>query len=825
MALSTGTYLGSYEILGRLGAGGMGEVYRARDAKLARDVAIKILPDDFAADAERLARFRREAQVLAALNHTNIGAIYDLQKSANTHFLVLELVEGETLAERVSRGAIPADEAVEIAQQIAEALQVAHEKGIVHRDLKPANIKITPEGKVKVLDFGLAKIHEIQPSGASPSHSPTLMAASTEGGVILGTLFYMSPEQARGRAVTKQTDIWAFGCVLFEMLTGRMAFSGETVSDTIAKILKEEPEWSSVSSVAPGALRRIVERCLQKDMRRRFHDAGDLRFELEEILTPAALPVTPKALSRRRGALIGALAVFLIVVVLAANAWFRHAVPATVWSGTLLGGPDIAFGPRVSPDGKMIAFQALVDGQTQVAVMNPKSGNWTILTHEKNQGQIVVLCWSADGTKIYFDLADGPPFGVFSIPALGGEQRLLIEDADIEDALADGSLIIARTNSDRRPQLYRFKPNTGEIQPLNAVATYRMARAFPDGKQIVFFGKPADSSGTAPGLYILDLHSNVPRPIGPKLDLSSIFGLAINPVDQSVLLDAKNGDLHQIISIPSDGRTPARDLLALTGQTYFMDAAADGSLYVDQVARTVQALRFKESAQLPEQMNTVPEGSLPILELPDGRILLTGFFNGRSRLLVTRSNGELVPFVDTDEETRGPVTFAGPGQVAFVLGRPPQQSIAVTSIKDSRLIRRISITAADSIQSLTASSDGNTLFYANAGSIWSIPSTGGDPRNLGPGDSVAFDSAHQSLIVEYPEKDGGQLERMPVTGGPAQTIPTMNGELRMTGLLGPNAVRADGRIVVTVTSRDSWFFGNAVVNPEKCRGLECVRHE
>jgi serine/threonine protein kinase len=353
-----GLIFGSYEIVAPLGAGGMGEVYRARDAKLGRDVAIKVLPEDFARDPERIARFQREAQVLASLNHSNIGTIYDLQKAADTQFLILELVEGETLAQKLAHGPLPPDEAIDIAKQIADALETAHEKGIVHRDLKPANIKVTPDGKVKVLDFGLAKIYEADPSNASLSHSPTLMSARTAGGVILGTASYMSPEQARGRTVTKQTDIWAFGCVLFEMLTGRRAFSGETVSDTIAKILKDEPDWHSTTAV-PSSLRRIVDRCLSKDVRRRFHDIADVRMELEDALAPVAQPSVAPPRSKYLN--IGA-ALLLIAVVVGIGAALSlrsksQQVPA--WTGTLLG-PAVAFGPRVSPDGKFLGFITLL---------------------------------------------------------------------------------------------------------------------------------------------------------------------------------------------------------------------------------------------------------------------------------------------------------------------------------------------------------------------------------------------------------------------------------------------------------------------------------
>jgi serine/threonine protein kinase len=240
MSISVGTQLGSHEITALLGKGGMGEVYRARDAKLKRDVAIKILPAEFSRDPDRVSRFQREAEVLASLNHSNIAAIYDLEETQGSRFLVLELVEGETLAERIQRGPIPVDEALGIAKNICEALEAAHEKGIVHRDLKPANVKITPQGVVKVLDFGLAKVREASGPAASLSNSPTLLSGSMPG-VIMGTAAYMSPEQAKGRPLDRRTDIFAFGCVLYEMLTGKPAFDGEDTTEILSKVLQRDP--------------------------------------------------------------------------------------------------------------------------------------------------------------------------------------------------------------------------------------------------------------------------------------------------------------------------------------------------------------------------------------------------------------------------------------------------------------------------------------------------------------------------------------------------------------------------------------------------------
>src|ERR1700676_3813886 len=285
MPLAAGTELGTHEILALIGVGGMGEVYKAHDTKLRRDVAIKVLPESFARDADRLARFRREAQLLASLNHPNIATIYNIEDSNNTTYLVMELVPGETLADHLKRdGAVPVEEALVIAKQIAEALEAAHEKGIIHRDLKPANVKVTPEGKVKVLDFGLAKAFAGDTANDDPSNSPTLSMAATMHGMILGTAAYMSPEQARGKAVDKRTDIWAFGCVLYELLCGHPAFEGEDVTEILAAVVKTEPDWKRLPEATPPAIRTLLRRCLRKDRRQRLPDAGAARIEIEEAL-------------------------------------------------------------------------------------------------------------------------------------------------------------------------------------------------------------------------------------------------------------------------------------------------------------------------------------------------------------------------------------------------------------------------------------------------------------------------------------------------------------------------------------------------------------
>ena len=290
-----GKSVAHYRITEKIGSGGMGDVYRAHDSKLGRDVALKVLPDVFVQDAGRMARFEREAQLLASLNHPNIAAIYGIEEAEGTRCLVLELVDGETLAERIKRGPISIEEALPIALQIARALESAHEKGIIHRDLKPANIIITPEGTVKVLDFGLAKaLAEEFGDSVDLSQSPTLSPTATRAGVILGTAAYMSPEQAKDKKVDRRADIWSFGIVLLEMLTGKPAYQGETLSETLAAVMMTEPDWDGLPSTTPASMsvRRLLERCLRKDPMSRLRDIGEARIQIEEMPEEAA-PVEP----------------------------------------------------------------------------------------------------------------------------------------------------------------------------------------------------------------------------------------------------------------------------------------------------------------------------------------------------------------------------------------------------------------------------------------------------------------------------------------------------------------------------------------------------
>ena len=368
MALEPGTKLGSYQVTALIGKGGMGQVYQATDTKLNRQVALKILPEAFATDPDRLARFQREAQVLASLNHPNIAVIYGIEEADDTRALVLELVEGPTLADRIAQGAIPLDEALPIAKQIAEALEAAHEAGVIHRDLKPANIKVKDDGTVKVLDFGLAKALDTSPQG-DPAQSPTLTAAATQMGVIMGTAAYMSPEQARGKVVDRRADILAFGAVLFEMLTGKKLFDAGDVSELLASVLVKDPDISSIGTHVPDHVRSVVRQCLVKDPKERLRDIGDVRLAMRGVFettasTAAEAPVVPQLHVWQRPIPL-VLTVTVVALVTGLGVWsltrpapprvVRFPIPlAAVQSFTFAGRPLVA----ISPDGSQVVYQA-----------------------------------------------------------------------------------------------------------------------------------------------------------------------------------------------------------------------------------------------------------------------------------------------------------------------------------------------------------------------------------------------------------------------------------------------------------------------------------
>jgi serine/threonine protein kinase len=491
MTLSGGTRLGVYEILTLIGSGGMGEVYRARDTKLGREVAIKVLPDNFAHDPERLARFSREAQVLAALNHPNIAHIHGFEDSTGVPALVMELVEGPTLADRIARGPIPLDEALPIAKQIAEALEAAHEQGVVHRDLKPANIKARSDGMVKVLDFGLAKSFEPPPLPSNLTQSPTVLSpAPTLTGVILGTAAYMSPEQARGKAVDKRTDIWAFGCVLYEMLSGQRLFDGGTVTDVLADVLKSEPNWRALPADTPHALRLLLRRCLQKDRRQRLRDIADARFLLEDASTASPLDVhaAPARLPRRERRTWQLISAIATVAAMAAIAWSLRpmAAPSEIRLEVTTPSNTNPTSLAISPDGRTIAFVATSDGPVRLWVRSLSAVSARVLPGTDGASSPF---WSPDSRSLGFfadsklkriDLDGGAPRVLTTVlNGYGGSWNsegtiIFIPSAAPAPVLriaATGGQTAPVASTKQRPQ--QFSQNTPQF--------------LPDGKHFVYY--------------------------------------------------------------------------------------------------------------------------------------------------------------------------------------------------------------------------------------------------------------------------------------------------------------------------------------------------
>jgi serine/threonine protein kinase len=489
--ITIGTKLGSYEVTGAIGAGGMGEVYQAHDTKLGRDVAIKVLPEAFAHDPERLSRFQREAKMLAALNHSNIATIHGLEQSSGTSYLVMELVPGETLAEQIERdGAVPIEEALAIAKQIAEALEAAHEKGIIHRDLKPANVKLTPEGKVKVLDFGLAKAFAGDGATEDPSNSPTLSRAATMKGVILGTAAYMSPEQARGKAVDKRTDIWAFGAVLYELLTGKPAFRGEDVTDILAAVVRAEPDWQALPAATPTQVRSLLRRCLQKDKTLRLQAAGDARIEIQEAIAApkdsGVAQATPASGSKLLLAVAAALALLLVV---ASGALWRVTRPVEQSLRPLVRldvdlGPDVSLGSSrgadtiLSPDGTRIVFVS----QGRLLIRRLDQPNATELAG--TQGAFAPF-FSPDGQWIAFFT----PGRLQKISVEGGSPITLCNSGNAAGGSwgEDGNIVAALNLTQGLSRIPSAGgPPTPASDLQNGEFTHRWPQILPGGKAVLF---------------------------------------------------------------------------------------------------------------------------------------------------------------------------------------------------------------------------------------------------------------------------------------------------------------------------------------------------
>ena len=806
MALISGTELGPYQIIAPLGAGGMGEVYRARDRRLGRDVALKILPKEVANDPERRQRFELEARALAALNHPNVVAVYDVGQG----YVVGELVDGRSL-----RGAkLGLRKTIEVAAQIASGLAAAHDAGIVHRDLKPDNIVLTRDGRPKILDFGLAK------SQATLTGVDETASLETEAGVVLGTPGYMSPEQIRGRAIDQRSDIFSFGVILYELLAGRRAFPGETSAEAITAILKQEPP--ELPETVPIALRQVVAHCLEKDAGERFQSARDLRFALSQVAENGNQGRIRASRSPVKAWVLGALAsVAIIAATVAATRWLWGDSALPQWSGVLLGGPDRALDPRLSPDGNLLAFKAFDKAQTQVAVMKPESGNWSFLTHRRDRGVVQHVSWSPDGSLIYFDRVTNVPLGVYSVPVLGGEERLVLENAKSPEALPDGSLLVSRAGAGGEDQLYRFWPETGRIQVFSLQQPrYKAAacsRMVPGGKEVITYASPIGVSGEGPGLYAIDLATNATRRLAlPEQEVNTFEAWTVAGDGKSVLAALPAGSITRIVAIPTASHSVARTLFTVTSGVWFLEPSREHGLFVNLVDRPLELVQLSSGGAGPsERLASLPltAGLDQILLLPDGRTVMPARVSSHIRLMAVEKGKDPLPLVNTQEETAAPMTLAGPREIAFVIGPLPHNTIALADTASGRVIRRIA-PGKGKINGLTATADGGTLYFCAGGSVWAVPSSGGETRAVSTGEYAVMDISNHSLIVLRGESSHIRMFRVPLDGAAEREIPFSNSIPLYGdhgGFFSSGSIDAKGRLLIGLSPFDSWFNPLAIL--------------
>ena len=758
MALTCGTKLGPYEIVAPLGAGGMGEVYRARDTKLGREVALKFLPPLFTADADRVARFEREARLLASLNHPHIGAIYGFEDAGNVPALVLELVEGDTLDDRVRRGPLPLSETLALAQQITDALDAAHRAGIVHRDLKPSNIKITPDGVVKVLDFGLAKALTAEGSDPNQSKSATMTASGTIAGVILGTAGYMSPEQARGRPVDRRTDIWAFGCVLFEMLTGSSAFARDTATDTIAAVVGAEPEWKWLPADTPASIRRLLTRCLQKDARRRLHDIADARIELEDAMaTPAEqAPVAlPQRWSRLAVSAVSlGIATGLVLLWVERDRFGRPSAEpsrADVRVVRLTDLPGLEESPAISPDGRSVAFTAGVGGKRQVFVRLIAGGAPLQITRDAVDHECPR--WLPDSSSIlYFSPAvSGAVQGsIWEIPALGGVPRRDVTSVGCADVSpADGRLALFRLAKDgiqlvtAPSDLSRF-----EVVAQFAPTTYYLyPRWSPDGRWIAF--QRGDSIRF--DIFVAPATGGEPHQLTHDNDMMS--GFAWLPDNTGIVYSSSRGGTMPYLPTLGLWQVTLRDGRVgrvISGETSYMspDISRSGAILVSRMKLETDIWKF------------------PVDGLPKE--------NTRRGVRVTRQTGQvLTPTVSPDDK-----------EVAFLSDSGGHANLWVVNT-DSGALRQITYERDPKVAVGVPmwSPNGHTIaFVCSRGNqgltfgVWLVDSDGSNLRNVAnPGLGLAW--SQDGRWVYYSTWSGPAatevaLKKVPVDGGPAVTVRT-----------------------------------------------------
>ena len=803
MTLSSGTTIGPYRIERELGRGGMGEVYLACDARLDRRVAIKTLPAELRADPDRLARLHREAKVLASLNHPGIGAIYGIEEAGGQQYLILEYVEGELLAERLARGALPLEEALALARQIAEALEAAHERGVIHRDVKPGNVMLTPDGAAKVLDFGLARAADAPSAAgaAADARSPTLtspaLASPTIQGAILGTAGYMSPEQARGKAVDKRSDVFSFGCVLYEMLTGRGPFTGETITDVLLAVVSRDPDWSALPASVGASTRRLLSRCLEKNPRQRYRDIGDVALDLAAAAALDAAGRAESAPSRRSTLAWGVAGASCVAAVTLGILLARQpsTAPPPPRFERLTFAPQFITNARFTPDGRTVVFSAARLGNTvELFVRSPEDAQPRVigapqlqLLAVSSKGDLALLVrsrfWSH---RTYVGM-------LARMPLAGGAPRELLDDVTGADWSPDGAeLAVVR----RVGPTSRLEYPVGTVL-WEAAGYISDLRVSPTGDRLAFMTHAYmwDNRGS---VVVVDRRGAT---ITQSVEYWGAEGLTWSPDGAAVLFSSAmhDNDTYTVRELSLDGAV--RDVLADHTGIVILDAARGGTLLATDyhMSGTIVA-RFR-GAEAERELPWLGQSFLPVMS-PDGRSVV---FSDESPMAgqhyaVCMQPADGSPPVRLGDGTPADVSPDGASVLALVQSDPPRMMIYPTGAGAPRDISDPEFVSYDAI-AIRFTADGRGVVYSGTkkgkssqGYLMDLAS--GVARPVTPEGTDAVFASPDGRDVVARDADG-RFQRYPLDGGPPTPVPALDRDDVILGF------RRDGRSLLVLQGWDA----------------------